>query len=73
MNMAVFTCINGNFKIESEWLDNKDGAATAYHQKCAALHNDKETSFKARVTILDENFVRVENYVEDIDHLKAAE
>lgn len=70
--MALFTCINGNFKLESEWSD-KDGAVVAYHQKCAALHNDKETSFKARVTILDENFVRVENYVEDIDHTQAAE
>lgn len=70
--MALFTCINGNFKIESEWSD-KDGAVVDYHQKCAALNNDKETSFKARVIILDEDFMRVDSYVEDIDHLHAAE
>ena len=73
MKMALFTCINGNFKIESEWSDNKDGAATAYHQKCAALHNDKETSFKAKVMVLDENFALVDDMAETIDHTQAAE
>ena len=72
MKMALFTCINGNFKIESEWSD-KDGAAVAFHQKCAALHNDKTTSFKAKVMVMDENFGLVGDYMEVIDHTQAAE
>ncbi len=69
MKMALFTCINGNFKIDSEW-SNKDSAAVAYHQKCAALHNDKTTSFTARVMVLDETFTLVDGYSEYIDHLQ---
>lgn len=72
MKIALFTCINGSFKIESEWT-NEEGAAVAYHQKCAALHNDHATSFKAKVMLLDENIAQVGDYMEVIDHTQTEE
>lgn len=72
MKYALLTCINGNYKIESEWSD-LEGAIVAFHQKCAALHNDKTTSFRAIVKVVDENIDGVSGYMESVNHLQAAE
>lgn len=72
MKIALISCIDGNFKIESEW-SNEESAAVAYHQKCAALHNDKSTPFTAKVMLCNENIACVGNYVEVIDHTQVTE
>lgn len=72
MKYALLTCTNGNYKIESEW-SNLEGSIVAFHQKCAALHNDKTTAFKAVVKIIDENLDGVGAFIEIIDHTQAAE
>lgn len=57
-------------KIEGVF-DNEDSARTQYHSVCAALHNDKETLFRAVVSILNYNGDSI--IKEIIDHLPAPE
>lgn len=51
--------------------DTESAARTQYHNVCAALHNDKETLFRAVVSILNYNGDSI--IKEIIDHLPEPE
>ena len=68
MRYAVMASVNGTtFKIESEWVDNFDGAKNSYWDKCKAYNNAPDV-VKATITIIDENFDIVEGKREFISH-----
>lgn len=46
--------VSGNLVIVSSWVDNKNGAYQAFHERCKLLYSDAETT-KAVVAILDDN------------------
>ena len=73
MNYAVIKVVNGSFAVEKESGADLEKAKVQYHQSCATLHNDKETSFKALIKLVDENLDAVEGLKEFIDHTQAAE
>ena len=72
MKLSVVSNINGVFKIESEWVDNEQGAIVAFHQKCATLWNATDV-IKATVKILDEQLDNYNGYSEVIIHTPAEE
>ena len=49
---AIVTCINGNFEIEAEGL-NEQQAKVLYHQKCAAFWNASDVLL-GQVSILNQ-------------------
>ncbi len=51
--------------------DTESAARTQYHSLCAALHNDKETLFRALVSIVNSNGDSI--IKEPIDHLPKPE
>jgi len=67
MKLAVVDNVNGIFKIESEWVDNEQGAIVAFHQRCAVLWNADDV-LKATVKILDEQLDNYMGYSELIVH-----
>lgn len=46
--------VNGNLVVVSTWEDNKSGAKKAFHDRCALLYADVETT-SGVVSILDDN------------------
>lgn len=46
--------VDGNLVIVSTWVDNKNGAYKAFHDRCGLLWADAGTT-KAVVAILDDN------------------
>ena len=63
---AIATCINGNFKIEAEGL-NEQQAKVLYHQKCAAFWNASDVLL-GQVSILNQQLQVVGGYSEQIIH-----
>lgn len=63
---SVVTCINGNFKIEAEGL-NEQQAKVLYHQKCAAFWNASDVLL-GQVSILNQQLQVVGGYTEQIIH-----
>lgn len=57
--------VNGNLVIVSSWEDNKNGAKKAFHDRCALLYNDAETT-SGVVAILDDNLDVVDGMKEFI-------
>lgn len=66
---SIVTCINGNFKIEAEGL-NEQQAKVLYHQKCAALWNASDVLL-GQVSILNQQLQVFRNYTEQIIHTAA--
>jgi hypothetical protein len=65
---AVVSVVNGNFKVESEWSEDKlDQARMAFHEKCRVLWNAPDV-ITAVVRLVDRNFLTFTNYVEEISH-----
>lgn len=46
--------VNGNIVVISTWVDNKNGAKQAFHDRCKLLYSDKDTT-SGVVAILDDN------------------
>ena len=63
---SLVTCINGNFKIEAEGLDEQQ-AKVLYHQKCAAFWNASDVLL-GQVSILNQQLQVVGGYTEQIIH-----
>ena len=68
MKYAVLKVVNGSFSIDSEWVDNLNGAIVQWHSVCRSLWNDKTMTVKAKVEIVDENLYPQEGYIEVIQH-----
>lgn len=67
MKYAVVSCINGNYKIESEHGENLTGAKMAWHEKCRSLENEP-TVITATVAVVDENYSSIGGFYEHITH-----
>ena len=67
MKVAVVSCSNGTFKIESEWTDNLPSARINFWNCCAAFENAPDV-IKAKVAIFDENLDIVDGKVQEILH-----
>ena len=63
---SIVTCINGNFKIEAEGL-NEQQAKVLFHQKCAAFWNASDVLL-GQVSIMNQQLQVVGNYTEQIIH-----
>lgn len=63
---SIVTCINGNFKIEAEGL-NEQQAKVLFHQKCAAFWNASDVLL-GQVSIMNQQLQVVGNYTEQIVH-----
>lgn len=59
MNYAVITCINGNFKVQSEHGNDYQKAEIKFHQLCASY-----------VAGADVNYAEVRIVNQDLDTLK---
>ena len=64
---AVAECNNGNFKILSEWTDNKQGAFVNFHDTCKNYWNSSDVK-RAMVKVIDEDLNVVDNKPELIFH-----
>lgn len=67
MKYSIISVVNGNFKIEAEYGENKQGAFVGYHNKCAAFWNASDV-ISAVVSVIDENQNVVEGKREYIEH-----
>lgn len=67
MKYALITCINGNFKIESEHGENIEQARTAFYQKCTTLSNAPDVK-KSQTMVADEFLQPVMGLKADIGH-----
>ena len=67
MKYAVISNVNGNFKIESEWDENLEGARNNFWDKCKA-YNSAQDVIKGIVELVDENYDIVEGKVERFKH-----
>ena len=63
---SIVTCINGNFKIEAEGL-NEQQAKVLFHQKCAAFWNASDVLL-GQVSIMNQQLQVVDGYSEQIIH-----
>ena len=63
---SIVTCINGNFKIEADGL-NEQQAKVLFHQKCAAFWNASDVLL-GQVSIMNQQLQVVGNYTEQITH-----
>lgn len=66
MKYDVVQKVNGNLVIVSSWVDNKNGAKQAFHERCKLLYSDAETT-SGIVAILDDNLDVLEGFKEFID------
>lgn len=66
MKYCLLSCINGAFRIESEWGDLNKAKAN-FHAKCQTLWNAADVS-KAHVMIVNEQLECVDGYKEYIYH-----
>lgn len=62
---AIISCINGSFKVESEYTGNLDRAKSNFHELCKNLWNAADVEY-AVVKIVDKNFMVVSNKEEYI-------
>lgn len=67
MKYALITCINGNFKIESEHGENLEAARTAFYSKCAVLSNTPDV-ISSQTMVTDEFLQPVMGLKADIGH-----
>ena len=67
MKYALVTCINGNYKIESEHGTDLNAAQMAWHAKCRALEGADDV-VTAVCMVADENLGTVGGLYEKIDH-----
>lgn len=67
MKYAIVKCTDGNFAVHAEGYTDISRAKIAFHQLCAALWNDPNTT-KATVKIVDEQLGCAEGYQEFISH-----
>ena len=67
MKYALISCINGNFKIESEHGENIEQARTAFYSKCTALSNAPDV-IRSRVMVADEFLQPAGDLKADIGH-----
>ena len=67
MKYALITCINGNYKIESEHGTNLNAAQMAWHDKCHSLEGAPDV-ITATCMVADENLETVGNLYEKIEH-----
>ena len=67
MRYALVTCINGNYKIESEHGTDLNAAQMAWHQKCRSLEGAPDV-ITAVCMVADENFGTVGSLYEKIEH-----
>lgn len=67
MKYSLVTVINGNFKVEAEYQENKQGAFVGFHNKAASLWNAEDV-ITAMVKVVDENLDCVEGKMEYITH-----
>ena len=69
---AIVSCVNGNFKIDSEWGSNLEGAIIAWHERCKVLWSAKDVA-RAVVRLVDRDFNTYTTYVAYIGHEQEAE
>jgi hypothetical protein len=69
MKYSLVTVINGNFKVEAEYQENKQGAFVGFHNKAATLWNASDV-ITAMVKVVDENLDCVEGKMEYINHVQ---
>ncbi len=65
MKYDVIQKVNGNIVVVSTWTDNLSGAKKAFHDRCALLYSDAETT-SGVVAILDDNLDVVDGMKEFI-------
>ena len=66
MTYDVVQKVNGNMVVVSSWTDNRSGAIKAFHDRCALLWADTETT-NAVVKLFDDNMDVVEGKMEIIN------
>lgn len=67
MKYALVTCINGNYKIESEHGTDLNAAQMAWHAKCRTLEGAPDV-ITATCSVIDENLNTVGSLFEQIEH-----
>lgn len=67
MKYAVQQCVNGNYSIVAEFVNNLEGALVKFHQVCANLWNSKDV-ITAQVQIINERLEVVMGKSENIGH-----
>lgn len=67
MKYALITCINGNYKIESEHGTDLNAAKMAWHEKCRSLEGASDV-ITATCMVADENLGTVGSLFEQIKH-----
>lgn len=72
MKYALITCINGNFKVESEHGENQKQAETAFFSKCTALSDAPDVE-SAYVKVVDENLNVVAGLERQFNNIPASE
>lgn len=64
--LDVVQKVNGDLVIVSTWVDNPNAAKKAFHDRCALLYADAETT-SGVVAVLDENLDVFEGMKEFIE------
>lgn len=67
MKYAIIKCVNGNYFVHAEGIEDVSAARMSYHQLCASLWNAPDVH-TATVIIADENLIAVDGYREMIFH-----
>lgn len=67
MKYALVTCINGNYKIESEHGTDLNAAQMAWHEKCRSLEGAPDV-ITATCMVANENLGTVDSLFEQIKH-----
>lgn len=66
MKYAIIKAVNGNFAVDSEWLE-LEKAKVQFHSVCKTLWNAPDV-LTAKIEIVDEQLNVVEDYREFIHH-----
>lgn len=67
MKYAIIKCVNGNYSIHAEGIQNIASAKVQFHDICMTLWNAPDVE-SACVMLTDENLNYVEGYKEFIKH-----
>lgn len=67
MKKAIIKCVNGNYSIHAEGINDLATAKTMFHGLCQSLWNAPDV-ITAEVMIADENLDCIEGYREFIHH-----
>lgn len=67
MKYSLVTVINGNFKVEAEYGEDRQAAFVGFHTKAATLWNAQDV-ITGMVKVMDENLNCVEGKMEYITH-----